>query len=478
MFKQLKKIFSRGGGTETQGWASSAVAERTEPKPSNTRFLARPVGAAPVPARPAVRTPEYNDEEVSIPLQSVLNNLPSELKSRVIPMDLGGATMTVAVHKVLSQLPQGAVKLSFGELRRAAPQLFSPGEQFDQQDFDLPLNEILVRMNPALLPQSPAQKAPATDVMENCFNAPQPARPASKLQESPAPGSRSPQGPMRVPLPAPPATPPPAVDETPINVALAPLAADWPTEVRAEISQLNCVEAQIILPGRLVQQGMKQGKVAFSWQTIRSWIQPTPPSVVSKHDEVMLELPLEVLMPLFITRLKQVTRTQPRLVVDESIPALFGPAASAEAPAPVVGNGGSSATDTSFGKPKTPSTDFKNRYISPTEVVERAAALDGVAGTLVVLPEGLVVAARLSTDQNPDGLAAFAARALGRVNKCAEESFVGVISHLDVVTASGVPWRIFRLHGVLLAAFGQAGGTLPTPQLATLASEFDRKKRG
>lgn len=477
MFKQLKKIFRRGGRTGQPGWAATAVAERTEPKPSSTRFLARPVGPAAVPARPAVRTTEYNDEDVSIPLQAVLDNLPPELKCRVIPMDLGGATMTVAVHKILCQLPQGAVKLSFGELRRAAPQLFSPGEQLDQRLFDLPLNEILVRMNPALLPPSPAPAAPDTDEMASSFNLPESEPSPAGPSESPAAGSRKPQGPMRVPLTAPTTTPPTAGEETPMNVALAPLAADWPAEVRAEISQLNCVEARILLPGQLVQQGMKQGKVAFSWQTVRSWIQPAPPAVVSKHDDVVLELPLEVLMPLFVTRLKQGTRTQSRLVVDETIPALFGPAAAAEAPAPAADQ---TASDSTAAAPvaKTPSTDFKNRYISPTEVVTLAAALEGVAGTLVVLPEGLLVAARLSTEQNPDGLAAFAARALGRVSKCAEESAVGEISHLDFVTTAGVPWRIFRLHGVLLAAFGQAGGTLPTPQLATLAGEFDRKKRG
>ncbi len=477
MFKQLKKIFSRSGGAEKPGWAATAVAERTEPKPSSTRFLARPVTPAAAPARPAVRPPEYNDEEVSIPLQSVLDNLPPELKRRVIPMELGGATMTVAVHKILSQLPHGAVKLSFGELRRAAPQLFSPGNQFDRQEVALPLNEILVRMNPALLPQSPAPSAPATDVREDGINLTAAGPMPAGMAESFAPGSRSPQGPMRVPLAAPSATPTSTVEEPPMKVALAPLAADWPAEVRTEISQLNCVEAQIHLPGQLVQLGMKQGKVAFTWQTIRSWIQPAPPAVVSKHDGVMLALPLEVLMPLFVTRLKQTTRTQSRLVVDETIPALFGPAAAAEAPAPEAGPAGGAATEAAPAV-KTPSTDFKNRYISPTEVVTLAAALDGVAGALVVLPDGLLVAARLSTEQNPDGLAAFAARALGRLNKCAEESLVGEISHLDFVTTKGVPWRIFRLQGVLLAAFGQAGGTLPTPQLATLAGEFDRKKRG
>ena len=222
---------------------------------------------------------------------------------------------------------------------------------------------------------------------------------------------------------------------------------------------------------------MKQGKVTFAWQTLRGWINPAPPAVISKYDDATLELPLEVLMPLFVARLKQAPKSQPRIFVDETIPALFGPASSPDAEVKVgsSSNGFPSPTDGSAPKPKTPGTDFKNRYISPTEVVKRASTLDGVAGTLVVLPEGLMVAAELSTSQDPDALAAFLARAFGRVNQCARESLVGELSHLEFA-ADSIPWHIFSLHGVLFAAFGQAGGSLPIPELATLANELDRKR--
>ena len=229
--------------------------------------------------------------------------------------------------------------------------------------------------------------------------------------------------------------------------------------------------------------GMKQGKVAFPWQAIRSWINPAPPSVISKHDSTMLNLPLEVLMPLFVSRLKQSSKPQSRVTVDESIPPLFGPATPPDAREDKAAENGKTSTESASdtkdatAKPKTPGTDFKNRYISPTEVVTRASVLEGVDGALVVLPEGLLVAAKVSTNQNPDALAAFLARALGRVNKCAEEAHVGELSQLEF-TAQGVPWKIFRLHGVLFAAFGRAGGMLPIPELAEIAGEFELKKRG
>lgn len=265
-----------------------------------------------------------------------------------------------------------------------------------------------------------------------------------------------------------------------MTISLASLSAAWPAEVRGEIAQLKCAGSEVVLPEQLVKLGMKQGKVAFPWQTIRGWINPPVPERVSRHDNTTLNLPLEVLMPLFVSRLKQTPKPQSRLVVDESIPPLFSHATpeSPATPAEADANKPAASSDVAAPvKPKTPATDFKNRYISPSEVVTQASALEGVAGALVVLPEGLLVAARVATDQNPDALAAFLARALGRVNQCAEEAQLGELSQLDFI-AQGVPWKIFRLHGVLFAAFGPAGGMLPHPQLASIAGEFDRKKRG
>jgi len=497
MLTQLKRLF--GGGKRSAGQGSSASANGPRPGFKQVPLQStnpRRVELTPQPARSASPVPDVADEEVSIPLQSVINALPADLKRHVVPMDLGGATLTVALHRVLSQLPSGVVKLSFGVLRSAAPPLFSVNEEFDARDIELPLNEILVRINPALLPRPANQKSVTTiESMEDSFivaaSSPAP-RPVSK---PPAPG------PIRVPLPsnapAPkasaatnPAPAPVAAKEPAVSparesliISLASLAATWPPEVRSEIGQLKCGGAQVFLPEQMVKLGMKQGKVAFPWQVIRGWIDPAPPAAVSKHDSTMLVLPLEVLMPLFVSRLKQLPKTQSRVFVDESIPPLFGPATPPEEREAEAAESSANSTESTTGtkdpavKPKTPSTDFKNRYISPTEVVTRASALEGVGGALVVLPEGLLVAAKVLTNQNPDALAAFLAGAWGRVSKSAEEAQVGELSQMEF-TAQGIPWKIFRLHGVLFAAFGCVDGVLPIPELAAIAGEFELKKRG
>jgi predicted regulator of Ras-like GTPase activity (Roadblock/LC7/MglB family) len=182
---------------------------------------------------------------------------------------------------------------------------------------------------------------------------------------------------------------------------------------------------------------------------------------------------------MFLSRWQQSPKSQPKLVVDESIPALFTPAATPE-PSEFAVDGQQplavalTANDPS---PKAPDTELKIRYTSPTEVVRRATALEGVAGALVVLPEGLLVASNFSLPQNPDALAAFLARALGKVVECAEEARIGELSRLQF-WADNVPWLIFRLDGVLLASFGQPGGSLPAEELAAMAVELEYTSRG
>src|SRR5262249_6504933 len=94
--------------------------------------------------------------DVDISLQSVLKGLPHDLKDRLPDLDIRGATMTISLERILSQLPSGSVKISFGSLRHAAPQLFSAGADCDSRDVALPLDEILAKINPAMIcpPQS------------------------------------------------------------------------------------------------------------------------------------------------------------------------------------------------------------------------------------------------------------------------------------------------------------------------------------
>jgi predicted regulator of Ras-like GTPase activity (Roadblock/LC7/MglB family) len=121
-------------------------------------------------------------------------------------------------------------------------------------------------------------------------------------------------------------------------------------------------------------------------------------------------------------------------------------------------------------------TDFVARYATPNEIVSRAAALDGVAGALIALPDGLMVASRIPSELNGDTLAAFLPQIFAKVNQCTRELRMGELNNLNF-TVGKVPWKIFRVNAIFFAAFGRATEPLPTAGLAALAAELDRKQK-
>jgi len=121
-------------------------------------------------------------------------------------------------------------------------------------------------------------------------------------------------------------------------------------------------------------------------------------------------------------------------------------------------------------------TEFVKRYASPNEIVSRAAVLEGVAGVLIALPDGLMVASRIPTELNGDTLAAFLPQIFAKISACTKELRMGELNNVSF-TVGNVPWKIFRVNAIFFAAFGHAGQPMPTAQLASLAGELDRKSK-
>src|SRR5208282_5386031 len=124
----------------------------------------------------------------------------------------------------------------------------------------------------------------------------------------------------------------------------------------------------------------------------------------------------------------------------------------------------------------TPGTKFVAKYATPNEVVSRAAALDGVAGALTALPDGLMVASRLPANLNGDTLAAFLPQIFGKISQCTRELRMGELNNVNF-TVGNIPWKIFRVNAIFFAAFGRVGEPLPTAQLAALAAELDHRPK-
>ena len=280
-------------------------------------------------------------------------------------------------------------------------------------------------------------------------------------------------------------------------VGLIAMAEAWPEAVRQELVRTNLLDAKVALPAEVVERALKQGRMAFTWKTLRSWIKPVPLQAVSVHDGTVLELPLKVVAPAFLARQKGANKLQKKVVVDDEIPNLFfgfprpesGGAGAAPAPSPAAPKSADTNyyvwDDTSdrariqedeMKRGPSPGTKFVAKYATPNEIVSRAAALEGVLGALIALPDGLMVASRLPSDLNGDTLAAFLPQIFGKVNQCTKELRMGELNNVNF-TVGNVPWKIFRVNAIFFAAFGRAGEPLPTAQLAALAAELDHRPK-
>jgi predicted regulator of Ras-like GTPase activity (Roadblock/LC7/MglB family) len=528
---------------------------------------ARPQTAPPAsPASTMPPAPAENPDELQLPLQSILAAMPMDLRAKVMQTPPAGMMIAVPLEKILTQLAFGSVKIAFGELRTAAPGVFvNSGGEHDHKPVMLPLNEILTRLNPALLSRRFAQKqVEVTEDITGPFGAggagvkisvaakptPSTAMPSLRMTTPPSfsfvsraitpatSATSPPPPPFMMPHAPTPATsvvtpringapkpvapiPSPApqipVEPAAISAPLAALSENWPEGLRLEIRQSNLANAQVLLPANLIEPALKRGRVTFTWRNLRPLIKPTPPPA-SVHDGIELELPLNVIAPLFFARQKTAPRSQAAERPPAEIPNLFfgfpqpeipqpkpfpqpeisqpKPPARMPEPQPIrpafkpvdaklpdtnyyIWSDTAEAPrvdETEYKHPQRPATDFSSRYATPNEIIARAMALPGMVGALVALPDGLKVASQIPSDLNADTLAAFLPQIFDRVSQSTRELRMGALNNFNF-TVGNVPWKIFRVNAVYFAAFGRAGEALPTVQLAALAAELDRKKQ-
>ncbi len=95
---------------------------------------------------------------MEVSLQKILVGLPLELQPRIRQAEVGDLPIAIPLEKVLAQLSRGSIKISFGELRRAAPAVFTDESDRDQVQVSLPLGDILTKLNPALISRRRAQR--------------------------------------------------------------------------------------------------------------------------------------------------------------------------------------------------------------------------------------------------------------------------------------------------------------------------------
>jgi predicted regulator of Ras-like GTPase activity (Roadblock/LC7/MglB family) len=295
-----------------------------------------------------------------------------------------------------------------------------------------------------------------------------PARPAAP----PAPAA-APAAPVSVRAPAAaPAAAPAEVAEESISVPLSAISGAWPPAVREEILSLQ--EAAVSLPVNRLDAAMKTGRVSFSWADLSQWITPSAPEPLAQNRETLVEVPLNVIAPLYMARHRP-SVSQKKVVIPESIPGVFSgappPAATEEtpaaAPAEVAAEAPAVRSPTLgelLGQPG--KTDWP-----PQHVTQHLCLVEGVAGTLLATSDGLPVSGQMPAHVNCETLSAFVPQMFSRMSQSAAEMRLGLVTSV-VVTAGQAPYAILRAGKLYLVVLGQAGQRLPESVLQQIAAEL------
>jgi predicted regulator of Ras-like GTPase activity (Roadblock/LC7/MglB family) len=282
-------------------------------------------------------------------------------------------------------------------------------------------------------------------------------------------------------------------------VQLSALDEFWPAPVRQDIAQSNWYNASVALPMHRVASTMKTGRVAFTWGELIQWLDVPSASVSPLHRETSLELPLKVIVPLFMSQ-RPAPVTQKKIVVDGSIPNLFAapgkpswqtapapvpeavspapvpvpeavspapvPVPEAISPAPAVAAASANVLGEIFGQPS-------KREWSPHEITQKINTLPGIAASLIVMSDGLLVAGNLPPPLKSETMAAFLPQTFGRMAHYSREMQLEPPTALTLL-AGQTQFAIFKTGALYLAILGKPEAILPDTLLQRVAGELAR----
>ena len=461
------------------------------------------------------------DAKVVLPVNAIMKQLPS-------------GTVKMSLASLHRQAPSGTFrKTNFEEKRMVEVPLaevfksINPARlqrRTDQRHYEVP-EEITglfgedgsSRSVTQPVSQIPAPAAPAATTVQPPKALKMPATTAAAAAAAPAPSKVvAPAPALKMPAPSSVVTPParssiikpPAAPvsggdalklEGDLSISLTEAAASWDESVRNQLSVLSG-DTKVALPVADVGPGLQKGKVIFTWAQIRNWLQPAASAAITIEDSTPLLFPLKLIAPAFIAATGAKKRQSAKEVSNEVLPDFFGPAAGQKpkpapapaapepapepvaAPAPVakvetpVAIIAPAAAPTPAHEPQNIGELFSQADKTdwtPTELIKATCSLPGVAGAVIALEEGLVVAQKLPENLAADTMAAFMPQIFSRIDRYTGEMQLGDTSEVRLQTAQG-PCHFFRLGKVFFATLGRNGENLPAG-LKLVAEEIARQ---
>ncbi len=450
---------------------------------------APPASAAAPPADPV-------PESLALSLKSVLDRLPVALKPLATRAANADEKINVPTARVLPQLATGAVRITFDELRAAAPAGFFSSSGHGETLVDLPLPEVLRVAGPLLKRKSATKAEPAAGSffagLGPTAAAPAPASPPAPAPAVPAPPTQAfapsfsaapetakshttfttfqPASEAVAPAPAL-FSPAPAAGEAPasttVSVKLSVLTVGWPENIRKEAADLGDVTVEF--PREELGNVMKSGKVIFTWGQLRSWMNPAVGP--SAADSTSLQLPLRVLVQPFMTNMRSGAKPagtdegRTSTFVNRTPAAMLTiPDAAPAAPAPV-----DTKLGEALGRPE-------KVHWTPTEIIHAVIALPGVSGAMLSLQEGHLAAAEMQATLPPELLAYALPKLFTATGEQSRQMKLGDPTMISLI-ADGHHWAVFKLEKIFFAVMSRKGHLLPLPQLLSIATEIARQRK-
>ncbi len=492
---------SAGGGVEVASLSLRAILEKLPPE---LRAIVNQLPEAGV--------------KIMLPVNTILKQLPTgavrmSLASLLRQAPQGTFKKTAVEEKQMVEVPLGEVFKSVDASRLA--------RRTDQRRYDVPEDAAgLFGKNGAT--RSVNAGAPGSGISE-------PPAPRMRPEPAPAPAPHiAPQRVVKMPGIAPaPATANGNGHAAPASPALTPkatagmgqncelvisfveLASGWPEGIRSELSLLPG-DTKLVIPAASVSAGLQKGKVSFPWSQVRMWLRPAMTGTPAIADDFELIFPLRIMAPAFVAA-TGATKRREAAEIDHSLPDFFGPAATpalkleqapatepestalllaALAAAPAAPEIEQPAPEAPMVSPlkftivreePVPNTDDVPQTSpvaptaivtasSPAEVVAHVCTLPGVAGAVVALEEGLVIAQSLPSGFSADTFAAFMPQIFGRLERYTSEMQLGAAHEITIQSEHG-PCHIARRGKIYFGTLGRAGEKLPE-NLANLANQL------
>jgi predicted regulator of Ras-like GTPase activity (Roadblock/LC7/MglB family) len=514
--------------------AQSTPAKPKTPAPP----VAKPVAPIAKPGVPAAKSaalpksaptpaakPSAENGTLLVALADLADEWPDGVRQEIAQLKCPNPQVALPLAELGQALKRGRVQYTWKQLRTwiTPPQFFDTPSPNGDTALDLPLKVITPLYIDKTHGTSFFKKQSYADKIPDVFaKAETPPLVKSAPSIPPTPPVVPVAAPVTTPTTAPTSAPKPPAPRPPAENALviefAKIFADWPEPVRHEITTLELDNAKLEIPFLVLERDLKQGRLAYPWKEILSWVNPPAPDVhTSPNAETDLELPLQLLAPLFFQQRSQANKK--KAVVPTNIPDLFSSSGQIEAPpvstpapmapvapvaavvtpqrapsiaavTPVPGPTLASTPTPTLARTIRPSAPVptpskvpqtlgelfgqpQKQNWTPNELVQKTAALPGLIGALIALQDGFLVAATMPPAWKTETISAFLPQIFGRLNQYCHEIGIGESRTVTFSVEEGA-LQIFKAGIIYLAILAQPGATIPEAAVALITAELSR----